>query len=107
MSVIAVLQAGLDARGHSYAVQRALWAEDRDIADLDTLHAIARAELGAEQARRFDFGNPSDAVVAQWSRNLADSQELGIFGTPTYVVDRELFWGQDRLDLVERALQAA
>ena len=106
MSVIAVIQAGLDARGYSFAVQRALWAEDRDIADLDTLHAIARAELGAEQAARFDFGQPSPEVVTAWHRNLADAEELGIFGTPTYVVDRELFWGQDRLDFVERALRA-
>ncbi|HSV81807.1 MAG TPA: 2-hydroxychromene-2-carboxylate isomerase [Ramlibacter sp.] len=107
MSVIAVIQAGLDARAYSFAVQRALWAEDRDIADLDTLHAIARAELGAEQAARFDFGRPSPEVVAAWDRNLADAEELGIFGTPTYVVDRELFWGQDRLEFVERALRDA
>ena len=105
MSVIAVIQAGLDARGYSFAVQRALWAEDRDIADLDTLHAIARAELGEEQAARFDFGQPSPEVQAAWQRNLAEAEELGIFGTPTYVVDRELFWGQDRLDFVERALR--
>lgn len=107
LSVIAVVQAGLDARGYSFAVQRALWAEDRDIADLDTLAAIARAELGAETAARFDFAHPAQQVVDSWHRNLEEAEALGIFGTPTYVVDGELFWGQDRLDFVERALKAA
>lgn len=105
MSVIAVLQADLDARGYSFAVQRALWAEDRDIADRDTLHAIALAELGAEQAAQLDFGHPPPRVEQDWQENLAEAERLGIFGTPTYVVDSELFWGQDRLDFVERALR--
>lgn len=106
MSVIAVLHAGLDARGYSFAVQRALWAEDRDIADIDTLNAIARAELG-EAAAHLDFGRPSQEVVDEWLGNLAEAERLGIFGTPTYVVNEELFWGQDRLDFVERALTDA
>jgi 2-hydroxychromene-2-carboxylate isomerase len=105
LSVIQVIEAGLDAGGYSFAVQRALWAEDRDIADVETLDAIARAELGAEQASQLDFAQPAPAVVDAWQRNLADAESLGIFGTPTYVVDGELFWGQDRLDFVERALQ--
>jgi len=29
---------------------------------------------------------------------------VGVFGSPTYVVEGELFWGQDRLDLLARCL---
>lgn len=45
--------------------------------------------------------------MADWEGNLAEAERRGIFGTPTYVVDGELFWGQDRLDFVDRALVSA
>lgn len=104
-AVIAVQRAGLDAIAFSYAVQRALWAEDRDIADLEALRAIARETAGpAAQALVCD--PQPEKIVAAWTANLAEAEQRGIFGTPTYVVGSELFWGQDRLDFVDRALQA-
>ena len=42
--------------------------------------------------------------IETWRRNLAEAEQRGIFGTPTYVVNGENFWGQDRLDFVDRAL---
>ena len=105
-AVIAVQRAGLDAVAFSFAVQRALWAEDRDIADLDTLRAIARDTVG--EAAALLVPDPQEPeIVAEWQNNLAAAERLGIFGTPTYVVRGELFWGQDRLDFVDRALAAA
>ncbi|MBF0680145.1 MAG: 2-hydroxychromene-2-carboxylate isomerase [Devosia sp.] len=105
-AVIAMQNAGLDAFAFSFAVQRGLWAEDRDIADLDTLREFARATVGTE-GEQF-IRDPQDAdIIAQWHANLAEAEQRGIFGTPTYVVNDELFWGQDRLDFVERALAAA
>jgi len=105
-AVIAAQTAGLDARDFSFAIQRALWAEDRDIADTATLRAIAAATLGAA-ADALDFDRPAVATVAEWEDNLREAEHLGIFGTPTYVVGTELFWGQDRLDFVEEALLRA
>ena len=46
------------------------------------------------------------AIVAEWKGHLAEADGIGIFGTPTYVIDGELFWGQDRLDFVDRTLKA-
>jgi 2-hydroxychromene-2-carboxylate isomerase len=104
-AVIAVQAAGLDAPAFSFAVQRALWAEERDIADAETLRAIARGTLGeAAAALVCDPALPEH--VANWHANLAEAESRGIFGTPTYVVRDELFWGQDRLDFVDRALAA-
>lgn len=105
-AVIALQKAGYDASGFSFAVQRALWAEDRDIADLATLKAIATATVGADAAALVCDPQPAD-IVADWAENLEEAERRGIFGTPTYVVDDELFWGQDRLDFVDRALAAA
>ncbi|WP_439598998.1 2-hydroxychromene-2-carboxylate isomerase [Falsiroseomonas sp.] len=104
-AVIAVQEAGLDAQGFCFAVQRALWAEDRDIADLDTLRAIACATVGeAGVALMRDPALPQH--VAAWNANLAEAESRKIFGTPTYVFRDELFWGQDRLDFLDRALSA-
>ena len=105
-AVISAQQAGLDAFAFSFAIQRGLWAEDRDIADLDTLREMARATIGAEGAALVRDPQP-EAIIAQWHGNLAEAERRGIFGTPTYVVGDELFWGQDRLDFVARALGAA
>lgn len=102
-AVIAIQRAGLNAPAFSFAVQRALWAEERDIADIDTLRAIAQDTVGeAGVALVTDPQDPE--IVAAWQQNLAEAEARGIFGTPTYVVKDELFWGQDRLDFVARAL---
>ncbi len=104
--MIAAQRAGLDAFSFSFAIQRGLWAEDRDIADLDTLRELALATIGSEGADL--VRDPQDQpIVDEWQANLAEAERRGIFGTPTYVVGDELFWGQDRLDFVQRALAAA
>lgn len=104
-AVIAIQKAGLDAISFSFAVQRALWAEDRDIADLSTLRDIARATAGETAAGLVTDPQPDD-IVGEWHGNLAEAERLGVFGTPTYVLGKELFWGQDRLEFVDRALKA-
>ena len=103
--VIAAQREGFNARTFSFAMQRALWAEDRDIADLDTLRAIARDTLGAAGPDLVAEPLPAD-IQAVWDGNLAEAQRIGIFGTPTYVYGGELFWGQDRLEFLERAITA-
>ena len=40
-------------------------------------------------------------------QNEGEAIDLGVFGAPTYVIDGELFWGQDRLDFVQRKLHAS
>ena len=105
-AVIAAQRAGLDAFSFSFAIQRGLWAEDRDIADLDTLREFARASIGDEGAALVREQQPQD-IQDEWEANLAEAERRGIFGTPTYVIGDELFWGQDRLDFVERALVKA
>jgi 2-hydroxychromene-2-carboxylate isomerase len=102
-AVIALQQAELDAAAFSFAVQRALWSEERDIADVATLKDIALRHAGDAAVALVSDPAPA-GITAQWHANLAEAEALGIFGTPTYVVDGELFWGQDRLDFVDRKL---
>lgn len=97
--VISAQRSGLDAVGFSFAVQRALWAEERDIADVATLKEVAKATIGAAGAALVTENHPPE-ISEEWRNNLKEAEAIGIFGTPTYVVGRELFWGQDRLDFV-------
>jgi 2-hydroxychromene-2-carboxylate isomerase len=47
-----------------------------------------------------------EAAAPRFAALTAEARDLGVFGAPTYVVDGELFWGQDRLDFVQRKLAA-
>lgn len=85
------------------ALGRACWAEEKNIADADTLVATANS-LGLDGAALLEL-SASDAVAAEYARNTDEAIAANVFGVPWYRVDGEGFWGQDRLDFVERALQ--
>lgn len=85
------------------AVARAVWAEERDIADAVALRALL-GECGLSPERLEQ--SHDEATQAAYVENTRLAIEAGVFGAPSYVVDGELFWGQDRLDFVEQRLQA-
>ena len=86
------------------AVLRGCWAEERNIADAETLRMIC-AEQKLDASSLFAAAQ-ADAAKAEYERNTQDAIARGVFGAPSYVVEGEIFWGQDRLDFVERALAA-
>ena len=49
----------------------------------------------------------SQAVQERYEANTQQAIDKGVFGAPSYVIDGEIFWGQDRLDFVERKLGSA
>ena len=85
----------------SEAVLRAVWAEDRNIADEATLAALL-AETNLPMARLEE--SHSQAAHERYEANAQQAIDSGIFGSPSYIVDGEMFWGQDRLDFVQRRL---
>jgi len=105
-AMIAAQRGGLDVQQLSYAIQRALWAEDRDIADLETLRAIA-VEQKIPDPENLIVADWPRAIVDEWEGNLAEAIRIGIFGTPTYVMGGTLYWGQDRLEFLDRDIAAA
>lgn len=101
--IIAVdLHDGSDAAMHiTDAVLRAVWVEERNIADEAVLAALLKErEL---PARRLEDAH-SQAVSVRYEANTARAIDAGVFGAPSYVVDGEIFWGQDRLDFLDRRL---
>ena len=92
------VQAGMALAG---AVLAAVWAQERDIANPEVLAQLLKeCNLDPDIARHAQ----SDAVKQRYSDNTQEAIALGIFGAPSYVIDREIFWGQDRLDFVQQAL---
>lgn len=85
------------------AVMRAVWAEERNIGDDETLVALA-SESGLD-GRMLLQSSQTASVQDEYDRYTADAIAGNVFGSPWYVVDSEGYWGQDRLDFVERALQ--
>lgn len=81
---------------------RAYWAEDRDIADDAVLRDLVGPGADEVMARTQD-----PAVKKALIDATQHAVDAGVFGAPTWVVDgKELFWGQDRIPLVERALKS-
>jgi len=97
--VISAMQRGLDWSALSNAILRAVWVEDRDIADHATLVAIANENSMDGQALL--AATEDAAVQAEYQSNTEEAIRIGVFGAPTYVFDGELFWGQDRLQMLE------
>jgi 2-hydroxychromene-2-carboxylate isomerase len=93
---------GSDVAALSQAMMAAVWAKERDLADRATLLEIAGAQ-GADGDALLDAAEDA-AVLAEYEGNTRAAIADGVFGVPTFVVGDELFWGQDRLDFVARAL---
>jgi 2-hydroxychromene-2-carboxylate isomerase len=105
MSTIKALRAYLalpSARRDAFREKtfRAYWAEDRDISDDAVLTECIGEGAGEVLAKTQD-----PAVKKALIEATEKAATAGVFGAPTWIVDgKELFWGQDRLPLVERAL---
>jgi 2-hydroxychromene-2-carboxylate isomerase len=82
------------------AVSKALWMHEQDIADAETLAALAQG-IGLDPQA---LAARAPAMSERYAANTKEAIERGIFGAPSYVIDGEIFWGQDRLDFVARKL---
>jgi 2-hydroxychromene-2-carboxylate isomerase len=81
----------------------AVWVEQRDIGDEATRRAIV-AEAGLPNDLHARAAAP--ATAGRYATYTQQALEVGVFGAPSYVVDGEIFWGQDRLDFIARRLNA-
>jgi 2-hydroxychromene-2-carboxylate isomerase len=85
------------------ALFRAYWAEDRDLASDAELVTLA-GSVGLDGAALL-AGTKEEAVKTRLKDATDEAQRLGLCGAPSFLVGNMLFWGQDRLAFVERALQ--
>lgn len=85
------------------AILKACWAEERNIASEATLAEILQSL--ALPAERIAHAH-SQAAQVRYDLDTQRAIEIGVFGAPCYVVNGDMFWGQDRLDFVERKLMS-
>ena len=89
--------------GHELLKQ--LWNEEKDISDEKNIEIISNSF-------KINFKELSDLAKSEkvskiYANNTEDAIEKNVFGAPTYIFNDELFWGQDRLEFLERALKNA
>jgi 2-hydroxychromene-2-carboxylate isomerase len=100
--LIAAREQGKDALALSHAVLRAIWHEELDIADWNSLAEIAdRAGFNSEP---LISSAHQSRIAEEYQRNTDQAIAAQVFGAPTYIYNGELFWGQDRLDFLEEQI---
>ena len=103
--VIAAKLQGKDAHRLATEFGRAIWERDEPLGDAELMAAAAKRagiDIAAVKA-----GAPADAELDQlYDQYTQEGLAANVFGAPSYVLPSgEFFWGQDRLELLERALK--
>ncbi len=100
--LIAGLQQGIEIDRLAHRMLEAHWRDDADLADRETLARLG-GEVGLDPAPLLAAALSPEAQ-ATYEANTEEAIRRSVFGSPTYFVDGDMFFGQDRLELVERAL---
>ncbi len=101
--LIAAIDARADVDALAHRLLEAHWAEDADLADVATLERLADG-LGMKSDALLRAARGGE-VLGQYQANTQQAIARSVFGSPTYFVDGDMFYGQDRLEMVERALR--
>lgn len=102
--VIAAMQAGLDPEPYLQRAFPAIWEQQLNLGDAEVITRLADA--AGLPGRDLVAKSGSDAVAAVYEQNRQDAIAADVFGSPAYVLDGEIFWGQDRLELLADALKS-
>jgi 2-hydroxychromene-2-carboxylate isomerase len=99
---IAIIASGADPDTFMRRAFHAIWAEERDLGDRAVIADLAKGVgLPAEQLLETA---ESEASMQRYEVNRVDAIASGVFGAPSYILDGEVFWGQDRVELLDEAL---
>ena len=102
MLIAATLQnANIDSLAH--AMLEGHWLNDPNLANKETLEAVATS-VNVDPLPLLDAAL-SREVAKIYERNTQEAIKRSVFGSPTYFVDGDMFYGQDHLEMVERALR--
>jgi 2-hydroxychromene-2-carboxylate isomerase len=100
--VIAIGAAGKSPDQFLRRAYAAIWEEERNLGDPLVIAELAEmAGLDSSSLMGVAMGSTTEAIYAI---NLENAVETGVFGSPAYVLDGEVFWGQDRVELLDDAL---
>lgn len=103
-TVIAIVAAGQDPDRFMRRAFKGIWEEERNLGDPAVVAELAEA-AGHDSTALLQAAQ-GDMTEAVYALNLENAIAADVFGSPAYVIDGEVFWGQDRLDLLEDALRS-
>lgn len=103
--VLATQNAGEDTGPLLSAIFKAVWADELNVSDAPTLKKLADG-CGLDGAALLQ-ASTDESYDSAFTQTTQSAIARGVFGYPSYIYNDELFWGQDRLDFVERALSEA
>jgi len=83
------------------AILSAVWSQQRNIADEKTLVELLKEQNLPASCLEQAYSQAAQERYETYTQMAIDA---GVFGAPSYVLNDEIFWGQDRLDFVERVL---
>jgi 2-hydroxychromene-2-carboxylate isomerase len=102
--VVAAIEAGLDPDPFLRRAYAAVWEDQLNLAAAATLVKLAD-DCGLPGQQLVERSG-TDAVSAIYEQNRQDALAADVFGSPAYVLDGEVFWGQDRIELLADALKS-
>jgi len=103
LMVVAAEQNGANVMDLAEAYMQAVWVNEQDITNEQTLVDIAD-KMGFDGSALLTKGK-SQGIKDIYNRYTQEALQAGVFGAPSYVIDGEVFWGQDRLNFVEKKLK--
>ena len=103
-TIVAVAESGADPGRYTQRAFEGVWVKDEDLAQDDTLIALLN-QCGHDGATMLAAAK-SDAIGALYAGYAQEAVAANVIGSPCYVLDGEVFWGQDRLALLDSALKS-
>lgn len=101
--ILALGDRGAAVDDMAHRLLKAHWRDDIDLSDRAALSLVAQA--AGHDAGQLLTDAASEAVQSKLHANNDWAKVQNVFGSPTYIVDGDAFYGQDHLALVDRALQ--
>ena len=102
--VIAALEAGLDPDRYLRRAFAGVWEDQLNLADPATITRLA--DESGLPGQRLVERSQSEEISTAYEQNRQDALASDVFGSPVYVLDGEVFWGQDRIELLADALKS-
>lgn len=100
-TAVAIVEAGKNPEEYCRRVLRAIWVENRHMDDEAEIGAVLSA-CGLDVALLETA--KTEALANAYAANRDWALEAGVFGAPSFVIEGEIFWGQDRLEALDTML---
>lgn len=100
--VIAAQKMGMDVGPLVMTMLKGVWADERNLTDEQDL--VTMADKAGFDGQALLTEASSETMQSEFAANTEDALAAGVFGSPSLVIDGEIFWGQDRIEMASKRL---